>query len=120
MFTLAAFDLCSTTGCVFGFRLPFRLSSTPKGEPFRPGIYFIVEDIVAVDGNAGQPYRAALDERYRVSKIFRQMLVKLSFFWSVSALVVAAACTAVIYTTEDAVAFGIGECSKFSDLSGHR
>merc|ERR1711939_472498 len=39
----------------FGWKAPFRISSTHKGEPVLPGIFYIVEDIVAVNSGGGRP-----------------------------------------------------------------
>lgn len=105
----ASVDICCTLCCHLHLKLPFRISSLPRGEEFRPGVYFYMEDVVAVDGNGGRPYRTALDSRYRASVKFRQMLVKMSLFWSIPALVVSAATTAIIFSVPDVVAFGIGE-----------
>jgi len=114
MFVVAVFDLWATICCVLGYQLPFRMSSVAKGGKFRPGIYFLVEDIVAVELNAGRPYRAALNERYCASAEFREIFVKLSFFWSLSALSAAAALTAAIYTAPDAFAFGLDKLKGLS------
>jgi hypothetical protein len=72
----------------------------------------LIEDVVDVDGNGGRPYRTNLDLRYRASPKFRQMLVKLSLFWSCSALLASAAVTVVIFEVPDVVAFGIGESTS--------
>lgn len=108
MFIAAGADLVLTIGYFLNMKLPFRVSSLPAGELCRPGVYTIIEDIVAVDGNGGRRYREALDQRYKASPQFRSMLAKLSLFWSIPALGVAAAVTAIVWTTPIPVAFGIG------------
>ncbi len=65
----------------FGFRTPFRISSLPRGVVMRPGIYTIIEDIIAVDTGSGRLYREALDARYEASPLFRRMLYQLNLFW---------------------------------------
>lgn len=64
-----------------GFRTPFRISSLPKDVPMRPGIYTIIEDVIAVDTGSGIAYREALEARYQASPMFRQMLHQLNLFW---------------------------------------
>jgi len=90
---------------------PFRISSTAKGGKVLPGVYYLMEDIVAVNAGAGRPFREALASRYKASPRFRRMLRVQSWFWSVPALVVAIACTVliVIHPIDKAVAYGIGK-----------
>lgn len=59
-------------------RAPCRLSSLRKGDEFRPGSYFIWEDLTAVDGGGGAAFRQRIDRRYRESKYFRVMQRDLS------------------------------------------
>ncbi|KAK1756735.1 hypothetical protein QBC47DRAFT_451315 [Echria macrotheca] len=87
---------------------PFRISSVPKGQRVRPLVYTLVEDIIAVDGNAGKEYRAALDARYAASAHFRRLLVQLNWFWAVGALVDGIGTLVVIWTVPEVVAYGIG------------
>lgn len=109
MLLAASIDICCTFCCLLDLKLPFRVSSLARGEKFRPGVYFLIEDVVAVDGQGGRPYRTAFDSRYRASPKFRQMLVKMSLFWSAPALLVAAAVTVVVFNIPTVVAFGVGE-----------
>lgn len=90
---------------------PFRVSSTPKGGHVRPGVYTFVEDVVAVNGGAGRPYREALDARYNASKSFRILMIELSWFWSIGALVVGTVLTVLVcvHAVHKDVAYGIGE-----------
>lgn len=109
MFIAAGTDLMMTMGYFLNIRLPCRISSLPKGEVCRPGIYTIMEDVVAVDGNGGRAFRETLDQRYKASPQFRSMLAKLSLFWSIPGLGVATAVTVIVWTTSIPVAFGIGK-----------
>ncbi|EHK40536.1 uncharacterized protein TrAtP1_003846 [Trichoderma atroviride] len=88
---------------------PFRLSSTGKGEKVLPGVYYFIEDVVAVNAGAGRPYREAFAARYNASPRFRQMLFKQSVFWSVPALLLAGALTviAVVHEVPATVAYGV-------------
>lgn len=94
-----------------GWKAPFRLSSTNKGEVPRPGVYYFVEDTVAVNANAGRPYREALNARYEVSPRFRQMMYVQSVFWSVPAVIIAIPLTviSVISPVKPTVAYAISK-----------
>jgi 3-dehydroquinate dehydratase len=70
MFVATTVDATSTLFHVLGLKTPIRISSVAKGERFRPGSYFAIEDFGAVDGNGGRPYRSALDLRYCVPPMF--------------------------------------------------
>jgi len=94
----------------FGWKAPFRISSTAKGERVLPGIYYIAEDIIAVNAGGGRPFREGWAARYNASPLFRKMIRDQSWFWSIPALFVAVACTVVIciHPVPKAVAYGIG------------
>jgi len=93
-----------------GWKAPFRISSTAKGEKVLPGIYYIVEDIIAVNAGGGRPFREGWAARYNASPIFRKMIRDLSWFWSIPGLFLAIACTVIIciHPVPKAVAYGIG------------
>ncbi|PHH75195.1 hypothetical protein CDD80_2577 [Ophiocordyceps camponoti-rufipedis] len=93
-----------------GWPAPFRISSTGRGEAVLPGAYYFVEDLVAVNAAAGRPYREALAARYRASPRFRRMLYAQSLFWSVPALVLAGALTAVAVTPSVPATGAYGVC----------
>jgi hypothetical protein len=54
-----------------GWRTPIRFSSTARGEVLKPGVFVLLEDIVAVGGGGGQEFREALVRRYDGSELFR-------------------------------------------------
>lgn len=60
---------------VMAWKAPFRISSTAKGEIVLPGVYYFVEDVVAVNAGAGRLYWEAMAARYKASHCFRKMLV---------------------------------------------
>lgn len=91
-----------------GYNCPIRISSVQEGEPFRPGIYSIIEDIVAVDGSGGTQFRAELNARYEASHQFRQMLHRLTMFWGVGALFAATLTTILIFTLSPDPAYVVG------------
>ena len=92
----------------FEFPAPCRISSIPKGAQLRPGIYSIIEDVVAVDGSGGTEFREALNRRYEASHIFRAMLRRLGFFWAIGAQLCAALTTALIFTISKDAAYCVG------------
>ncbi len=98
---------------VMGWKAPFRISSTAKGEEVLPGAYYFMEDVVAVNAGGGRPYREALAARYQASHRFRRMLVNQSLFWSIPSLILAIPLTviAVIHAVPAKVAYGICESS---------
>jgi hypothetical protein len=89
----------------FGIRAPVRISSLPRGSLLRPGIYSVIEDVIAVDGSGGTEFRQRLNLRYQASHYFRQMLHRLTLFWAFGSLAVAAGTTAIIFTTSRNVAY---------------
>ncbi|KAL9096167.1 MAG: hypothetical protein Q9165_001690 [Trypethelium subeluteriae] len=99
---------------LMGLRAPFRISSLPQGAPLRPGIYSIIEDIIAVDGSGGTEFRERFNARYNASHDFRQMLHRLTLFWAVPACLIAGATTAVIFTAPKDVAYVIGWTVPFA------
>ena len=92
-----------------GRKAPFRISSTPKGGEVHPGVYYFIEDVIAVNASAGRPFREAFAARYAASPRFRQMIWNQSIFWSVPPIVLAIPLTviAVIHSVPEAVAYGI-------------
>lgn len=86
---------------------PLRVSSLPRGAPFRPPLYTIIEDIVAVDGGGGKIYRQALDDRYKASPIFQQLLMELSLFWGIGAVAIGVVLIVLIATIDGVVAYGL-------------
>jgi len=89
-------------------RSPVRISSLPRGSPLRPGVYSIIEDVCAVDGSGGTEFRQRLNLRYLASHKFRLMLHRLTLFWAFGAVAIAAATTAIIFTTHKNVAYVCG------------
>lgn len=92
----------------FGKPAPLRISSIQKGEPIRPGIYSIIEDVCAVDGSGGTAFRTRLDNRFKASHCFRQMLHRLSEVWAISMLVCAILTTIFVFTIHNEAAYVVG------------
>ncbi|KAI0479319.1 hypothetical protein GGR56DRAFT_634436 [Xylariaceae sp. FL0804] len=102
---LLVMDICR----YFRVAAPVRISSIPRGSQLRPGIYPLIEDVVAVDGTGGTKYRIELDQRYEASHVFRSMLRKLGIFWAVGAEGCAVMVTILIFSLENQdAAYSIG------------
>lgn len=92
-----------------GVRAPIRFSSVARGERLRPAVYTIAEDIVAVDGEQGDVFRAQWDARYESSAPFRTLLARLDWVFGVSGVLVAAVIIGVIFgVKEDSVGWAVG------------
>lgn len=96
---------------ITGTKAPFRISSTPKGGEVYPGVYYLIEDIIAVNANAGRPYREALGARYTASPRFRRMIRNQSLFWSIPAVIISIALIIIvcIHQVPKNVAYGVGK-----------
>jgi hypothetical protein len=96
--------------CILKKPAPFRLSSTAKGEPVLPGVFYFVEDVIAVNANAGRPYREAIHARYNASPRFRKMIMHQSLFWSVPAVAIGIVLVVLVcvHEVDKEVAYGIG------------
>lgn len=72
--------------CHLGWTTPITLSSTKRKQPARPGVFVLIEDVVAVDGGGGTLYREVLIARYEASPYFRTLLRQLNWFWGLGSL----------------------------------
>jgi hypothetical protein len=100
------------TGVMNALKLktPIRLSSTPSGGRTPPGVYVLMEDIVAVDGGGGESFRKDLAKRYEASTRFRVMVAQLNWFWGIGSLVIAVVVTILCYMLDDLnVVFALGK-----------
>ncbi|KAL4877343.1 hypothetical protein BJY04DRAFT_230640 [Aspergillus karnatakaensis] len=79
-------------------RYPFRVSSMDRTALVRPGVYTIVEDVLAVDGGQGEEYRRLLDARYCSSRGIRVLLARLDLAWGLSGAIVATGLITLIAT----------------------
>ncbi|KAF2432122.1 hypothetical protein EJ08DRAFT_732862 [Tothia fuscella] len=93
--------------------LPFQFGSSDAGTVVRPAIYYVVEDVVAVDGNGGVAYREAFGARYRSSPIFQRMIWTLSVVWMVAFFVMASALTILVFTLPKAAVYAVGWAAPF-------
>jgi hypothetical protein len=111
LYSLGGVLFAITMWSLSGRSAPFRISSTPKGGVVHPGVYYFIEDIVAVNANAGRPFREALAARYEASPRFRQMIWNQSLFWSIPTIVLAIPLTVIacIHAVPATIAYGICE-----------
>jgi hypothetical protein len=91
-----------------GWKLPFNMSSTEKGSPWRPALYGFIEDAGAIEGQGGVEYRKQLMKRYEMSPRFRRMILILSWGWGLGLLTVATIATILIMLIREDVGFGVG------------
>jgi hypothetical protein len=81
------------------WRLPFNMSSTPKGSPWRPALFGFIEDAGAIEGQGGVEYRKQLMKRYEMSPRFRRMILLLG---------IASVATVLIMVIDTDIGFGLG------------
>lgn len=113
MFYLATLTLLSLILNGLHVKLPFRFGSVESGNVVRPAIYYIVEDVVAVDGFGGFEYREAFMRRYESSPLFRKMIWRLSVVWMVAFYLFAAVFTALVFHLPKAAVYAVGWAGPF-------
>ncbi|KAI1073960.1 hypothetical protein F5B20DRAFT_475491 [Whalleya microplaca] len=105
---VGALALATGLMAALGMNTTCKVSSVPKGEPIPPVLLTFIEDVVAVDGGAGQSYRRRVLERYKVSRKFRALIKGLNWFWGVGCILVGAGSLAVVWTVPQVIGYGIG------------
>jgi hypothetical protein len=113
MYLVATLTLLSLALNRLELKLPFRFGSLDAGNVVRPAIFYIVEDIVAVDGGGGIEYRRALGARYDSSPIFRTMIWDLSVVWMLYFYVFAILFTILVFTLPKAAVYAVGWAGTF-------
>lgn len=118
LYCLGLFTLFPTLYYIMKWNAPFRISSTGKGEPVKPAVYYFIEDVVAVNANAGRPYREALAARYDASPRFRRMIYIQSLFWSIPPLLLAIPLTviAVVHSVPTIVGYAVCKLCRSSSV----
>jgi hypothetical protein len=91
-----------------GYRLPFNISSTPKGARWRPALLTILEDTGAIEARGELAHREAATKRYEASPLFRRTMLRLTWFWGIILMIIASVTTILIVALEERVAFGVG------------
>ncbi|RDW82781.1 hypothetical protein BP6252_03893 [Coleophoma cylindrospora] len=113
MYFLATLTLLSLILNGLKVKLPFQFGSLGAGNVVRPAIYYIVEDVVAVDGNGGMEYREAFTARYDNSLIFRKMIWILSVVWMLAFYIFATTITVLVFTLPKAAVYAVGWAAPF-------
>lgn len=87
--------------------MPIWISSLPPSHNMRPGAYYIMEDVVAVDGGGRSAFRRALNVRYEASPIFRRLVYEMTLYWAVGGLIFVGVSAVLTFTTALNIAFGV-------------
>lgn len=99
------------------FKIPIGINSHARGSGLRPFIYYAAEDFIAVDGLQDREFRIRYNERYESSKSFRRMFVMLTLWWELGVMTYIGCLSAVIWTVEFHVAFGLSLGILFSYIA---
>jgi hypothetical protein len=113
MFILATLTLLSLILNWTSIKIPFRLGSIAQDEVVKPAIYYIISDVVAVDGNGGLAYRQALLERYESSEVFRGMIWTLSVVWMLAFYVLAGIFAGLVWYLPVVAVYAVGWAGPF-------
>lgn len=113
MFLVATLTLLSLILNYADWKLPFRFGSLDAGNALRPAVYYIVEDIVAVDGNGGTEYRKAFTARYDSSPLFRKLIWRVSVVWMLFFYASAALFAALVLTLPVIAIYAVGWAGPF-------
>jgi hypothetical protein len=114
MFELAVLALISLILHATHAGAPFQLGSIPAGERVRPVIYYVVEDVVAVDGGGGIEYRSAFNARYVSSVRFQKMIYWLTVMWMLGFFAIGGGVTGAVFGIKQMeVAYGVGWGAPF-------
>lgn len=89
------------------FKIPIGINSHARGTGLRPFIYYAAEDFIAVDGLQDREFRVRYNERYEQNKAFRRMFLYLTLWWILGVCVYVGCVSAVIWTCEFHIAFGL-------------
>lgn len=113
MYFLATLTALSLLLNSLSVKLPFRFGSMDAGTVVRPAIYYIVEDVVAVDGNGGIEYREAFGARYESSLVFQRMIRTLSLVWCLAFYTIAVWFTVLVFTLPVVAVYAVGWAGPF-------
>jgi hypothetical protein len=89
------------------FKIPIGINSHARGTALRPFIYYAAEDFIAVDGLQDREFRVRYNERWENNKSFRRLFVMLTLWWMLGVCVYIGCVSAVIWTVEFHIAFGL-------------
>lgn len=110
-------SICYYTGTLFlvtafltqkQYRLPFPMSSTPKGALWRPALLAMLEHTGAIEARGEVAHREAVMRLYETSPLFRSLLLKLTWLWGFGLIITAIVTTILIMMLKENVGFGVG------------
>lgn len=113
MYVVATLTLLSLALNRIEWKLPFRFGSLEAGNTLRPAVYYVIEDVVSVDGGGGVEYRKAFIARYDSSPVFRRMIWDVSVVWMLYFYVFAILFTALVFTLPKAAVYAVGWAGPF-------
>jgi hypothetical protein len=113
MFILATLTLLSLILNWTAIKLSFRLGSIERDKIVNPALYYIISDVVAVDGNGGLAYRQALSDRYESSQDFGNMIWTLSVVWMVAFYILAGIFVGLVWVLPVSAVYAVGWAGPF-------
>lgn len=72
---------------LFPVSLPMWVSSDPPHTRLKPGMFYIAEDLGAVDFRHGRMFRRAMNKRFEASPVFRQLFWLLTLIWGAAFII---------------------------------
>lgn len=99
------------------WRLPFNLSSTPKGSYWRPVLFAIIEDWGAIELDGKMAFREQAMKRWELSPVFRRTVMVMSWVWGVGMIIAAATATVLLMVLPTYIGFGTGWLLPFAMLA---
>ncbi|KAM0748945.1 hypothetical protein T439DRAFT_327449 [Meredithblackwellia eburnea MCA 4105] len=89
------------------WKFSFPISSDVAGTPTKPAVFYLLEDVVAVDFAHGREWRRQMYARYEASPLFRRLMRHLTIYWSIMCLIFVGATSAVTWSLELDISFGL-------------
>ncbi|KAF8158455.1 hypothetical protein B0H34DRAFT_708927 [Crassisporium funariophilum] len=91
---------------LFRPKLPLRCSSDRRGEPMKPAVFYVIEDVASVDFKHGRDFRRAFHDRWNSSPPFQRLMYHLTIYWTVSSIIYCGVTAAISWGTPLRFAFG--------------
>ncbi|KAF8576148.1 hypothetical protein K439DRAFT_1623058 [Ramaria rubella] len=82
------------------FRTPFRVNSTLAGARVKPGVFYVMEDVVAVEGGGGKPFRERWATSYNESPALRDVVRDLTIWWGAGSILVFGISAVVVFVCD--------------------
>lgn len=92
---------------LFKVRLPCWVSSDPAGTIMKPAVFYMLEDVGAVDFRHGKDWRMSVNRRYDASPPWRDLMWYLTAYWAVGTAVYFGAVSAINWTIPFNITFGL-------------